>query len=227
MRDIKVISFDMDGTLVDLKFVDLVWHEGIPLLYAKKEGIEFEEARDFVRSEYRKYGEYTIEWYDITFWFEYFSFEESWEEMMDRYNHEIKIFPEVPQVLDTLKDDYELIVGSNATREFIDRELYGYESYFTHTFSSTSDFEQVKKTSDFYANICEVMGVSPEEIVHVGDHWEFDYLAPREFGITSFFLNRDGKKTEDAGGFSVKDLEEMRRLIMGGMGSKKEHTSHM
>ncbi|MDY6960059.1 MAG: HAD family hydrolase [Halobacteriota archaeon] len=218
MKDIKVISFDMDGTLVDLKFVDLVWQEGIPLLYAKKEGIVFEEARERVRSEYKKFGEYAIEWYDITFWFDYFSFEESWEEMVDRYRHEIEVFAEVPKVLDALKDDYQLIVGSNATREFIDRELHGYESYFKHTFSSTSDFDQVKKTSDFYANICNVMGVSPEEIVHVGDHWEFDYLAPRELGITSFFLDRDGKKTGDVGDLTVSDLEEMCRYITDGMG---------
>ena len=44
----KIISFDMDGTLVDVEFTDWVWGHGIPSLYAEKAGVSFEEAKTFV-----------------------------------------------------------------------------------------------------------------------------------------------------------------------------------
>ncbi|MDY6966529.1 MAG: HAD family hydrolase [Halobacteriota archaeon] len=214
MKEIKVVSFDMDGTLVDLKFVDLIWHEGIPSLYAKKEEVELQVAKEYVRSEYEKFGEYSLEWYDIKYWFEHFGFSESWEELMNNYEHEIEFYSEVPSLLARLREEYDLVVGSNASREFLDIELRGFEEYFSHLFSSTSDFKQVKKTSEFYANVCETMGVRPEEIVHVGDHWQFDVLAPRELGMTAFYLNRDGKEQhDDTYEFTINDLEGMLRWL--------------
>ncbi len=54
---IQIISFDMDGTLVESEYTDWVWHHGIPDLYAEKAGLPFEEAKDFVIREYRKVGE--------------------------------------------------------------------------------------------------------------------------------------------------------------------------
>ena len=35
----KIISFDMDGTLIDSVFTDWVWSHGIPTLYSAKTGI--------------------------------------------------------------------------------------------------------------------------------------------------------------------------------------------
>lgn len=42
---IRLVSFDLDGTLVNSKFVDLVWMEGVPRLYGKRHGVDFTEQR--------------------------------------------------------------------------------------------------------------------------------------------------------------------------------------
>jgi hypothetical protein len=44
----KIISFDMDGTLIDSVFTDWVWSHGIPTLYSAKTGLSFDEAKTFV-----------------------------------------------------------------------------------------------------------------------------------------------------------------------------------
>ena len=58
-------------------------------------------------------------------------------------------------------------------------EATGLDRYFGQIFSATSDFREVKKTPRFYQRVCEILKVRPEELVHVGDHYEFDYLVPR------------------------------------------------
>ena len=58
----RFLSFDLDGTLVDLAFTDLVWHQGIPELYAQKASMELVQARELVLQEYRKVGDGALEW---------------------------------------------------------------------------------------------------------------------------------------------------------------------
>ena len=68
----RIISFDMDGTLIASEFTDWVWGHGIPTLYAEKMGLPFERAKEAVEKEYKKVGEGALEWYDIKYWFHFF-----------------------------------------------------------------------------------------------------------------------------------------------------------
>ena len=119
----KFISFDMDGTLINSEFTDWVWSHGIPTLYAGKFGIPFEAAKTFVEGEYRKVGEGAIEWYDIKYWFRFFQLEMDWRVLMERYVDKINVYPDVNHVLERLKNNFSLILTSNAGREFIGMEL--------------------------------------------------------------------------------------------------------
>lgn len=209
---LKIISFDMDGTLVDPEFTDWVWLQGIPSLYAEKEKIPFEEAKHFVVGEYLKVGEGAIEWYDIKYWFRFFQLEQSWKDLMHHYVDKIKIYPDVNDALDRLKEKFPIILTSNAGREFIDMEMEvtGLGRYFDRIFSATSDFGEVKKTVEFYQKICTLLGIDPQGIAHIGDHYEFDYLVPRSLGIHAFYLNRTGKQN---GEFVISDLRDLEKKL--------------
>jgi HAD superfamily hydrolase (TIGR01549 family) len=209
---LKFISFDMDGTLIASEFTDWVWGQGIPTLYAEKTGLPFEAAKVFVEGEYRKVGEGAIEWYDIKYWFRFFQLEMHWQVLMERYVDKINIYPDVNHILDRLKNKFSLILTSNAGREFIDIELKatGLGKYFNQIFSATSDFGEVKKTIDFYQRICQILGANPDEIVHVGDHYEFDYLVPRKLGIHAFYLDRSGQQKGD---FVISDLRDLEKRL--------------
>jgi len=211
----KYISFDMDGTLIDPEFTDWVWGQGIPSLYSKKNGLPFERAKAMVVNEYEKVGEGAIEWYDIKYWFRFFQLEQNWKDLMEQFVDKIRVYPDVNHNLDRLKERFPLILTSNAGREFIDIEMEatGLGKYFSRIFSATSDFGVVKKTTEFYQQVCHLLHVDPQEIVHVGDHYEFDYLVPRRLGIHAFYLDRSGQR---GGEFILQDLGELEKRLPDG-----------
>lgn len=208
LEGIKVISFDLDGTLVESEFNEWVWGVGIPQLFAEKRRIPFEEAKEIVEGEYRKVGDGSLEWYDIKYWFNFFQLNASWKSLLNRFSHKIRTYPGVSRVLQDLSSRYRVIIISNAAREFIDMEVEVAElrRYFSKIYSATSDFGQIKKTAQFYGHICRLLRISPQEMVHVGDHWEFDYLVPKGLGIEALHIDRSWtRKGDDV----IRDLAEV------------------
>jgi putative hydrolase of the HAD superfamily len=217
MEMTRFISFDMDGTLIDPEFTDWVWGHGIPTHYSRRSGLPFEKAKAFVEQEYQKVGEGAIEWYDIKYWIRFFKLEVDWRSLMEQFAHTIKSYPDVNEVLDHLRGRFPLALTSNAGREFIDLEMEatGLGSYFSKIFSATSDFGLVKKTARFYRDVCRSLGVAPEEILHVGDHYEFDYLVPRSMGIHAFYLDRSG---QHQGEFILSNLGQLEERLLAQAG---------
>jgi putative hydrolase of the HAD superfamily len=210
---IKIISFDFDGTIAKHTFADAFWLEGVPALYAKQHHVDVEAAKKYLFEEYDKIGDNRIEWYDPGYWFDRFDLQADWEKMLLKYQKNVEIYPEVPSVLKRLSASYILIVSSNAKKEFIDVQLRQSKlsGYFDQIFSSTSDFHTVKKVTDFYAMICKKLRIQPQEMIHVGDHKEFDYLSPQKLGITSYYLDR---KKNTTGLHIVSDLKEFETNIL-------------
>jgi len=210
---IKVFSFDVDGTLVSQEFADCVWLRGIPEAYAAKHALSFEHAFEFVKREYDNIGENRIEWYNIRFWLRKFNLKIPYEKLFEKYEAEVKIYTEVESVLKVLKEaGYVLVVNSNAATEFIDFQIQPIRKYFSHVFSATSDFGELKKSNGHYAQVCEILDVKPQEVVHTGDHFVFDFLNPRRIGITAYYLDRSRDAMPNDNGndeFLISDLNAL------------------
>ena len=211
MSRIKVVSFDADGTLVTPDFSQAVWYEGVPSLYARKYGLSFQEAKAFIEKEYQVVGDGRVEWYDIKYWLQRFGLGDCHEQLLEDYRHTVSCYPDVEQALSSLCRNYTLIVVSCSTREFLPYLLDGMEGYFVRVFSSVSDYGQIK-TPQFFLEVCCQMGISPQEMAHVGDLWEQDFLIPREAGIKAFHLDRSGKRKN---GESLKSLAELETKLRG------------
>ncbi|MCS7280417.1 MAG: HAD family hydrolase [Desulfobacterota bacterium] len=189
----KVLSFDLEGTLVTLEFGEIIWNHAIPLEFSKKYGISFDEAKRLVISEYQSVGEERIEWYDLEYWLKRFDLKIKPLELLDKYEKHIRLFDGVKEALEMLKERFTLIISSNATRLFIEKELRfsGIEHFFAKIFSATSDFQLTKKSILFYKKVLEVLSLSPEEMVHVGDHRLFDYEIPKSLGIDAYLVEEE------------------------------------
>ncbi len=192
-KNVKVISFDVDGTLIDKSFVDTFWEIEIPKLYAKKYNLDFNEAWKMVKKCYDEVGDHDVRWYLPKYWFDRFNFVEDPEEILWKLKDKVKVYPDAKKVLKELYGKYTLIVTSNASWEFLNIGLEKIKNYFSKIYSCTSDFGEVRKTPSVYLRICNDLKVKPNEIVHVGDHYEFDYLVPRSVGIEAYLIDRKGK----------------------------------
>jgi len=208
MKQIKLISFDAEGTVVTPDFSEAIWHEAIPALYAQKQGLDFAQAKKCIAEEYSRIGDQRLEWYDIEYWFSYLGLGSS-EPVIQNCMGKISYYPEITEVLSSLASEYRLIVASGTPLELLHCLLRDIEPYFVRIFSSVSHYKQLK-SPDFYLRICEEMGVKPSHVIHVGDNWQFDFLNARQAGINAFYIDRSGKNHQE----SLSDLTQLKRLLI-------------
>ncbi len=205
---LKVLSFDMDGTLVIKNFADAVWFEGIPKLCSERWKVSFEEALERVKRAYDEVGPERIEWYKPQYWFDRFGLSGSWSGLLERYRHLARPYPEVPSVLPVLGQRYRLVVVSAAAREFVELGIKGsgLDGFFERTFSAVSDFGVVGKRPELFARVCVELGVRPSELLHVGDHRIHDFEIPRRARAHALLLDREA---ESPGRWTIRSLAEL------------------
>ena len=207
MKQIELISFDAEGTVVTPDFSQTIWHEAIPALYAQRKGLDLAQAKKCVYEEYDKIGDQRLEWYDIEYWFRYLGLDSS-EPVIQSCLDKIGYYPEVAEVLYFLASEYKLVVASGTPLKLLDCLLQDIKPYFVRIFSSISHYRQLK-SPDFYLRICEEMGVKPSQAIHVGDNWQFDFLNARQAGVNAFYLDRSGRNHQE----SLSDLTQLKRLL--------------
>jgi HAD superfamily hydrolase (TIGR01549 family) len=191
----KVVSFDLDGTLVNAVYGNLVWLEGVPERYALKHRLTIEEAKRIVKEQYNSIGESNLLWYNLPYWIERFELDISVHELLDQYESNIQLEPHVADIMRILKQNYSLVIASNAARIFVEKELRytGMFDWFDHIFSATTDFSMVKGNEAFFLAMCGIVGVAPSEVIHIGDHEIFDYEVPQKVGISAYHYSPGGQ----------------------------------
>ena len=208
---IKAISFDLDGTLVDEKFDTLIWDEEIPRLYAEKHHVDLERAKDKVYADYYRalYKEKETRWKDIEYWMERLKLGD-WKQLVERFKHAVLVYPDVIPMLTELKKHYTLIVVSGADEKFLNVKMDAVrlKRYFDHIFSAPSHFHVAEKSAKMFLAILQKLKLNPEELVHVGDLHEHDYLVPQQIGIHAFHILRGRKRAGEHELTSLTELPE-------------------
>ncbi len=224
LSDIKVITFDGDGTLWDFhSAMRLALEACLAHLEARIPGITENwtvdaliEIRDQVALAFQDRPHTLI---DIR----YHSFLEALRQMgvpnpeplareiTDLYlnlkDHHLKVFPEVPKALAALHGRFRLGLLSNGNT---DPRRLG----LAHWFDFTLFAEHVgvhKPDPAFYHLAIRTAGVPASQILHVGDSIENDVLPAQDVGMKALWVNRDRHPNPDP--FQIQEISSLMEIL--------------
>ena len=191
----------MDGTLIEMEWVDHVWGVALPTLYGLENNINLKKAQRILQEEYDRVGSENTNWYKLEYWFDKFNLKKNYRELLSENRDRIKMYGDAKSVLKKLSEKMKtIIITTNASREFIEFELPIIErcGAISKIYSSVSDFQLIKKDVRFYEQVCADLkkrGIIEKnsDVVHIGDDLEADFVVPRSIGITAIYLNRKEK----------------------------------
>ncbi len=193
---IKVISFDLDKTLIAKNFDKVFWFREIPRLYAEQYQVSFTAAYKTVTAAYRSSSPDKANWYDLEYWFRRFKLKHNWKKVIHDLKHHIRIYKETTPVIKELSKKYRLIVITHSIREFVKvkQRVENLNGYFYRIYSVPSDFKSTKKDITIFKKILKDLKIRPEEMLHIGDSRKYDYEMPRKAGVKTLLLDRTKKQ---------------------------------
>jgi len=168
-NSIETFFLDMDGTLLDLAYDNYFWHEHIPALYSKKNGITIQEGTHIFEELYKnKQG--TMEWYSISYWSKVLKIDLQLEILKTR--NQIKVFDGAIDLLRKLKKHkIKIYLLTNCPREMLDikmtqTKLWG---YFDKIISS-EDCGYIKESNEFWSYLNKNIEYNTRTTVFIDDN---------------------------------------------------------
>jgi putative hydrolase of the HAD superfamily len=112
-----------------------------------------------------------------------------------------ELYPEVVEVLEELGTQFKLAVLSNfdGRLRFILKHL-GVSKFFAYVFVS-SEIGADKPDPEIFRRALQIVDLSPERVLHVGDDPERDWKAASSAGLAIFKLDRPKGSLRDLRGF--------------------------
>ena len=210
---IKYISFDLDETVVDSRsFIDEIWDEIIPRIFAKKHKISLIEARGIIKRAYEEIGRDRIEYFIPDYWFKRFKIDTSWISLAKKVRSKNKLYTDVKDNLEKLSKKYKLIIITHSIKESAELKLNrtGIKKYFIKIFSVIDDLKITKRDENIYLPVLKKLKIKPNELVHVGNDYRYDYLIPRKIGIRAILIDRSKtRKGKDI----IHNLKEIENIL--------------
>ncbi|MGC9177894.1 MAG: HAD family hydrolase [Conexivisphaera sp.] len=210
-RRIRVLSLDLDGTVIDRGFAEHFWMEFIPKLYAELRGIDLADAKRQVYSAYDEVGPGDVRWYMPEYWLNRFGIGADPRALILENVAWMRIYPDAEALLGRLNSEYTVIASTNSARIFAEvyQEVLGIR--FDATLSCVSDFGIARKNAEFYRRVAAAIGVDPREVLHVGDDPERDVEAAIGAGFEAYLIDRKG--CEGRGQHCVDDLRKIADIL--------------
>jgi putative hydrolase of the HAD superfamily len=143
------------------------------------------------------------------------------EQLAERFPEERKsrpiVYEETYEVLDQLKDDYRLLLLTNGSPSLQNTKLAGVNKlmeYFDHIVIS-GQFGEGKPSPAIFKYALELLNISNEEGIMVGDKLTTDIKGALSVGLTSVWINRRNlpKSAEIIPDYEIKHLSELHSIL--------------
>ena len=179
---IDVVLLDMDGTLIDLHFDNMLWNVHLPEVYALTHQLTLEQSRELLFTHMRENAR-TIEFYCLDYWakFTELNIMQLHEDLAGllRYRDGTEQFLSALQGLAC-----KTLLATNAHRKSLDFKTRHLDllQYLDGVVSS-HDYQHVKESQAFWQSLQQQHSFNPKRAVFIDDN-EQVLEAATKFGIT-------------------------------------------
>ncbi len=127
------------------------------------------------------------------------------------------VYDETYSILDSLKENYKLLLLTNGSPDLQNEKLTGVPDlppYFDHIVIS-GGFGRGKPDPSIFRHALDLLNVSPDEAIMVGDKLTTDILGANQTGIASVWINRTEMKRDDeiVPDYEITSLQEIDNVI--------------
>ena len=147
---------------------------------------------------------------------EHFHSQEDPGEMLARMEEHwstVPVYEDARRFLEEAKLPVFFVTNSDDEYVYASMKLHGISPQGVIT-SEEARYSKPRKEIFLYA--LKKAGLSPQEVIHIGDSLESDVYCPSQAGISSIWLNRNGEPVPD-GVRSAGSFEEVKELLAGEM----------
>ena len=185
MESLEAVILDMDGTLLDLRFDDLVWNQRLPNRYAERHGISTTEASAKIQSLMSPIRG-TLPWYCFDNWQQLTGIDLT--EIEDEVFDYVRLRPGAVEFLRRLGEiPATVVLATNADQRSMSRKIAHTEiaPFFDHIFSS-HEFGYAKEAQDFWDTLHARISFDPTKVLFIDDNHSV-LSAAKSFGIQYLF----------------------------------------
>ena len=121
-------------------------------------------------------------------------------------------FPDVKPVIDELKKEYPVYIGSNTDDLMIEDTLRRNDISVNKVFTS-EDLRCYKPNARFYESILEYIQLPPDEVLFAGDSITADVEGPKSAGLKTAWVDRKNTGGDHGQDYTVRDLFELKDIL--------------
>jgi HAD superfamily hydrolase (TIGR01509 family) len=122
LKDIECMLVDMDGVILDNTYDNNFWQNQIPSVISKNKNISFEDAKRLAVQIFN-YKKNTKDWYDVDYWSNMLKVDIEAEKRSSISFDRIQLYEGVTETLNKLKNNFRLILITNAHRKTLNIKL--------------------------------------------------------------------------------------------------------
>lgn len=122
--------------------------------------------------------------------------------------YEREAYQETKAVLTALKEKYLIFIGSNTDNDVLESVMRKNNIAVDKVYTS-ENLKCYKPNPHFFTYILEDNGLSPQEVLFVGDSVTDDILGPKAVGMKTVWVDRNGAGGEYGQDRTVADLKEL------------------